>query len=113
MTAELDDPVETRIEMNEKTVAVLRARGGNLYVWTDGAGMPRARTAPPPEPISFATTPGDGWSVHIDSTIAPPPRWVIHWTRLPWPHFRALYNPPESLRSGIDVFDVIVAWFAR
>ena len=96
MSAEEDDLPQFVFEMlNEKTAAALRARGGNLYVTKDAAGLPRARTDPPEGALSLTTISGDGWFVHVDPTMGPA-HWVIKWTRLPWPRFRLLF-PGGSL----------------
>lgn len=84
------------IDMAPGTAAALRERGGHLYVWADGAGMPRASINPPAQRISYdTTTVADSCLVHVDSGIKPPHAWVIKCRRLPWPHFVALYDPPE------------------
>jgi hypothetical protein len=104
-----DDPVETRVVMSEKTAAALRERGGNLYVWTEGAGLPVARTVPPHEPIAFTTTSRDDWFVHVDSSIDGVPGWLIKWTRLPWPRFSAEYYdvPPDFGHARPTIVDLI------
>jgi hypothetical protein len=107
MSDELGHPVKTRIEMSEKTAAALRKRGGILYVWIDGTGIAQARTAPPREAVSFVPISSDGWTVQIDSTIAPQNRVLIKWTRLPWPHFMPTFNPIERSGEGIDAGDVV------
>jgi hypothetical protein len=93
-----------RIDMSPGTAAALRQRGGILYVWADKAGMVRARTNPPVEALDYDTFSGNGWSLHVDRGIAPAHRWLIKWRRLPWPHFRAFYNPvdPDTLDGIID-----------
>jgi hypothetical protein len=104
----------TRIEMDEKTAAALRARGGKLYVWLDGAGLPRAGTTPPLRAMEFATISGDGWSVHVDSAIPPNPKWFIKWSRFPWPHFTPWYNVRERRPGGgVGVLDVLFGWLDR
>jgi hypothetical protein len=90
----MSEPAEpTRVEMSEATATALRKRGGSLYVWEDAAGMIRTSTNPPPESLLYDTFTGEGWAVHVDREIVPPPRWVIKRQRLPWPRFRALINP--------------------
>ncbi len=101
MTDEADIP---RVEMSAATAAALRERGGNLYVWTDGAGLPIARTKPSNADITYTTIRSDeGWAVHIDSRLVRALPWLIKWTRFPWPHFRAIYGrlaPVGGYRPG-------------
>ena len=87
-----------QIEMTLAAVSALRARGGSLYLWAEGAGLLRAKAKPPRESISYETFSSNGCSIHVDQTIKPASRWLIKWTRLPWPHFQAFYNPsrPET-----------------
>ena len=90
---ELDASPE--IEMTLAAVSALRARGGNLYLWVEGAGLLRAKAKPPRESISYDTFSSNGCSIHVDQNIKPASRWLIKWTRLPWPHFQAFYNPSK------------------
>lgn len=93
----MSEPAESPvIDVSPATARALCERGGNLYVWADGAGMPHADIDRPTQTVSYNTTTSpEGWSIHIDSSIEPPRRWLIKWRRLPWPHFVARYNPPE------------------
>jgi hypothetical protein len=64
--------------------------------WTFGS--PGENDQSDPDAISFSnfeTVERDGLAIHIESEIKPPTRWVITHTRLPWPHFNALYDPVE------------------
>ena len=91
MTEEAETP---SVEMSAATAAALLKRGGHLYVWPVGQGLPTARTKPPDEELTYTTVSSDeGWSVHIDAAIVGSDAWFIKWTRLPWPHFRATYGP--------------------
>jgi hypothetical protein len=101
---EVETDASPQIEMSPAAVAALRARGGNLYVWAEGAGLLRARAKNPPrESISYDTFSSDGCSIHVDQGIEPATRWLIKWTRLPWPHFQAFYNPSKP-----ETFDKLV-----
>jgi hypothetical protein len=113
VSADPDDPPEPRIVMNETTAAALRERGGNLYIWLEGAGLPVARTVPPFEPIDYSTISDDGWVVHIDSSIDQAPGWMIKWKRLPWPHFSAEYYdvPLDFGQQRPTLFDLITDVF--
>lgn len=82
--------------MSPQTAAALRDRGGNLYVWLDGASMLHVRATPPQSAITFDTIYADGLLVHVDHEIEPPTRWVIERKRLPRLHFEARYDPPEE-----------------
>lgn len=106
----MTEPTEpTKVDMSPATATALVRRGGNLYVWAEGLGIVQARTDPPARAMLYDTVYGEGWSVHIDREIEPSPRWVIKRKRLPWPHFEALYNPPESGWSRPDLGDLIGA----
>jgi hypothetical protein len=39
--------VTMRIDLSPRTRAALKKRGGNLFIWRDGAGMLHARTREP------------------------------------------------------------------
>jgi hypothetical protein len=83
------------IELTARATDALRKRGSHLYIWADQAGMIHVRTKPPSKSANFETVERDGLAIHIESEIKPPTRWVITHTRLPWPHFNALYDPVE------------------
>ena len=98
MSAETEELPRYAFQIGARTVAALHARGGNLYITRDRAGLPRARTTPPEGAIPLTTISGDGWFVHVDSAIEPA-YWAVKWTRLPWPHF-ALRTPTDDLPTG-------------
>jgi hypothetical protein len=98
LSDEAEDLPRYAFQIGAKTDAALQARGGNLYITSDSAGLPRARTAPPERGIPLTTISGDGWFVHVESTIGPA-YWEVKWTRLPWPHF-ALRIPTDGLPTG-------------
>jgi hypothetical protein len=94
--------VETTVEMSRATLAALKRRGGRLFIWLDGAGMMHVRTGGPGHSVRFEAIETDDVVVHVDSEIKPPQRWVIAYSRLPWPHFAAFHDPPPG-----SVFDAI------
>lgn len=69
--------------------------------------MLRASTDAPDDPTRFDQFSREGWAVYVDREIEPPTRWVIKWRRLPWPHFIALHDPPESEWSRPSLGDVV------
>jgi hypothetical protein len=95
--------METTVEMSRATHAALNGRGGKLFIWLDGAGMMHVRPSRPRSPVSFDTIETDAVVLHVDPEIKPPHRWVIVYSRLPWPHFVAHHDPPPG-----SVFDAIV-----
>jgi hypothetical protein len=101
---EVEVEASPQIEMTLAAVSALRARGGNLYLWAEGAGLLRAKANPPRKSISYDTFSSNGCSIHVDQGIEPASRWLIKRTRLPWPHFQAFYNPsePETLDGVVD-----------
>lgn len=88
--------------MSRATLAALKKRGGNLFIWLDGAGMIHVRPNAPSSSARFETIESDSVVLHVDCEIKPPRRWVIVYSRLPWPHFVAHHDPPEG-----SVFDAI------
>jgi hypothetical protein len=99
----------TTVEMSPATLAALERRGGNLFISLDGAGtvgMFRVRTTEPRAIAAFDTLECDAVRLHVDAHIEPPKRWVVIYKRLPWPHFDALYDPPNS-GSG-SLFEAIL-----
>ena len=73
----MSEPAEpTKVEMSAATAAALRNRGGNLYVWAEGAGLLRTSTNPPGS-LVYDTCFGEGWAVHVDREIEPPTRWSM------------------------------------
>ena len=103
----------SKVNMDSATAAALVKQGGNLYVWAEELGMPKARTEPPARAILYETIYGEGWSVHIDREIEPPSRWVIKRKRLPWLHFEALYDPLASGWSRPTLGGLIEAIFGN
>jgi hypothetical protein len=101
---EVEVDASPQIEMTLAAVSALRARGGNLYLWAEGSGLLHARANPPRKSISYETFSSNGCSIHVDQGIEPASPWLIKWTRLPWPHFQAFYNPskPDTLHGIID-----------
>ena len=89
--------------MSRGTLAKLRKRGGNLFVWLDGAGMMHVRPRRPADPVRFESIETDDVVLQVDAEIKPPSRWVIVYTRFPWPHFDAYHDPPPG-----SLFDAIV-----
>jgi|GEM_PF-2858936 len=110
----------TTIDVSPKAASAIRARGGNLYVWRDKAGMIRARTKPPSETLAYDTFSGDGWVVHVargifllhDGEADRDVRWLISWGWLPWPHLRALWeSPPDPFDTSSLVEEVLSGVF--
>lgn len=93
--------MDTTVEMSPATLAALKKRGGTLFIWLDGAGMIHVRTHEPRAMVTFEPIRGEDYVLHVDSEIKPPKRWVIVYKRLPWPHFDALHDPPESTSPSL------------
>jgi hypothetical protein len=96
----------TIVQMSPAAASALRQRGGNLYVWVVGIGVLKAGTEPP-SGGSFDSIRGDDWIVHIDRSLQPTERLGISWTRLPWPHFKAIPNPASDPGAGLEPWYVI------
>ncbi len=94
-------------EMTPATVDALRSRGGNLYIWSDRAGLFRASATAPDEAIAFDQLFSHGCSIHIDREISRDAPLIVSWKRLPWPHFSVTYE----MRTGKGIIDAIFdAW---
>lgn len=107
---ETSEPIERPVfEMSPATVSAIRRRGGNLYIWNDKASLLRARATASTESITYNTFLREGCSIHIDGDFDPGERWVIQWKRLPWPHFRALYDPVAPSTGGDIISGILEA----
>jgi hypothetical protein len=102
--------VETTVEMSRATLAALKRCGGNLFIWLDGAGMIHVRPRRPRHAVSFDTIETNAVVLHVDPQIKRPQRWVIVYSRLPWPHFDALLDPPESSGSVLGAIVDNITW---
>jgi hypothetical protein len=59
-------------------VAVIRGRGGRLWIWPSEDRWPYATTGPPvSHEAEWVTFEPEGLVVHVDSAIVPPERWVV------------------------------------
>ena len=98
----MDEIVEApEFEMSPRTVAALRRRGGNLYIWMDRVGLLRARASPPVELFTYNTLFREGCSIHIQGDLDPAGLWVVRWKLLPWPHFRVFYDPDPPTGTAV------------
>jgi hypothetical protein len=109
------------VDMTPAAVEALRARGGNLYVWGDKAGMLRARATPPADAISYHSILFEDCSIHIEQGMAPIREkhemsrrcWRISWKRFPWPHFAVIFDAvgPSAADAVSDaVFNDLPPW---
>jgi hypothetical protein len=59
-------------------VAVIRGRGGQLWIWPSEDRWPYATTGPPvSHEAEWVIFEPEGLVVHVDSAIIPPERWVV------------------------------------
>ena len=82
---------EVEFEIPDEAAAVIRGRGGQLWIWPDGLRRSHATTGPPVEhDAEWVTFRPDGLVVHVDSAIVPPERWVLtavpgrRWVEARW-----------------------------
>jgi hypothetical protein len=65
-------------EISDATAEIIRARGGEIWIWSGGDRRPFATTWPAVSPegewTKYATK---GLVVNVDSAIVPPERWVV------------------------------------
>jgi hypothetical protein len=66
------------------------------------------RTRRPDRMVRFETIETDEVSLHVDAEIKPPQKWVIVYSRLPWPHFAAHHDPPKG--STFDAITDNLIW---
>ena len=72
---------EVGFEISDETNAIIRDRGGELWIWSGGDRRPFATTWPAVSPEGEWTTYAPrGLVVNVDSAIAPPERWVVATT---------------------------------
>ena len=82
---------EVRVVADDASVSFIEDRGGSLYVWSSDAGIEH-ETTKPHDGVSFVTLRGEGFELHVDSTIEMPHLWRLVFHRFPTPHVRALWN---------------------
>lgn len=85
-----------RIDLNPRTRSALLKRGGNLFIRRDAAGMLHASTKQPHSSPGFDPIEVGDVTLHIESGIPAPERWLITFSRFPWPHFAPLPDPVEA-----------------
>lgn len=69
---------DVAFEISDATAAIIRARGGELWIWSGGDRKPFATTWPAVSPEGEWTTYAPkGLVVNVDSAIVPPKRWVV------------------------------------
>src|SRR5664279_1188078 len=93
----VDDGI--RVVADDEAVSFIEERGGVLYVWLSGAGIEH-ETTKPHQGVSFVSLRGEGFELHVDSTIETPHLWRLVFHRFPNPHVRALWNGAAYSPSG-------------
>jgi hypothetical protein len=68
---------QVRFEVSPEAAAVIRNRGGQLWIWPSPDQSAYATTEPPGEAHEWTTYRQAGFVVHVDDAIVPPERWVI------------------------------------
>jgi hypothetical protein len=67
-----------RFEVSRDAAALIRDRGGQLWIWPSPATRSAyATTEPPGDPHEWTTYRQPGFVVHVDATIVPPERWSL------------------------------------
>lgn len=93
--------------MHPDAAALIREKGGRVYVWIDGAGMKHVHPHPPHHIVAWNELPGSDVDLFVDPEIEPPPKWVIVLHHLPYRHIDALWNgevPSSPLVAGGPVW---------
>lgn len=67
-----------RFDVSDEAAALIRARGGQLWIWPSDDRWPHATIGPPAfHHAEWVTFRPEGLVVHVDSAIVPPKSWVL------------------------------------
>jgi hypothetical protein len=78
--SELPNPQaeDSRFEISGEAAALIRRRGGQVWIWSDLYRRLHATTGPPVlHKLEWSTCTPDDLVVHVHSAILPPKRWVL------------------------------------
>ncbi len=81
----------SRVEASRAAIEHIQRRGGNLYIWVDGAGVEYVRTRPPRRRREWHRLEASGFTLFQDLQIPRPEFWRVALRRL-----KAYYNGTES-----------------
>ena len=81
-----------QIEADAHARAFIADNGGNVYVWCDASGLEYTTLTPPDNPPRWTTIRGDGFTLHVDTTIGTPYQSQFVFHHLPHRHVTAIYN---------------------
>lgn len=70
-------PSEVEFEVSPDAAAVIRQRGGQLWIWPSPYKAAYATTEPPGDTHEWTDYRQAGFVVHVDDAIVPPHRWVV------------------------------------
>lgn len=70
-------PSQVGFEVSPEAAAVIRNRGGQLWIWPSPAQSAYATTEPPGDAHEWTAHRQAGFVVHVDDAIVPPERWVL------------------------------------
>ena len=90
-----------KIEVSTKAKEFIANTGGNVYVWSDDAGLDHASTERPKSEIEFVPIEADGFTFHQDTRIGSPDWWKIEFHHLPHEHVTATWDGGQFGAPGI------------
>jgi hypothetical protein len=64
-------------QISAEAAAVIRRRGGNLWIWPGPNRWPYATTEPPGEERDWTVYRQAGFDVRVDAAIVPPQHWTV------------------------------------
>src|SRR5262245_8438041 len=85
-------PGRVKFAVSAPAAAVIRDRGGQLWIWPSPDGSAYATTEPPGETREWTAYRQAGFVVHGDEAIVAPQRWVVTRPEDGGRHLEALWN---------------------
>ena len=86
------------LEIHPDAAALVREKGGCVYISVDGAGMEHVHLHPPhshKQGVDWQELDADGVHVFVDPGIESPSKWVLVLHHVPYRHIQALWDGTE------------------
>jgi hypothetical protein len=99
-----------RIISSPRASQFIAARGGEVFAWSDRAGIQRT-SLDRPDSRAFEEIPADGFTLWIDEAIPEALVWKIELSLFPRPRIAAHWNattPAGQLGSGISFWSTLL-----
>ncbi len=84
--------MKPRLEADPDAVALVRRKGGRIFLWIDGAGVKHISTHPPRRRVVFDVLQAEEFALHVDREIAAPEVWTVVRRRLSLVGVDVLWN---------------------